>query len=386
MAISTGKIKKIESLLPRAMAADRLAAQREIKRLNRAKPKVFSEAKLTQRLARLEKRIDASVRRKTLRKDNLPPLLYNDDLPITAKKDEIIRAIAKHRVIIVSGETGSGKTTQLPKFCLAAGRGIDGLIGHTQPRRIAAITVAHRIAEELGQQLGRAVGYKIRFKDRIRKDAYLKLMTDGILLAETQSDPYLKAYDTIIVDEAHERSLNIDFILGILQTLIVQRSDLKLIITSATIDTEKFSKAFNNAPVLEVSGRMYPVEVRYQPQDAVQADNGDLTHVEVAVQAVKQILNQSPWGDVLVFMPTEQDIRDTCELIEAGSPKGACVLSPYQICGRLRTGPNLTLFAAISYNLAAANSRVPQQCRPAQRSLRPGAKRGVYPPLFRSRL
>ena len=169
----------------------------------------------------------------------------------------------RHPVIVVAGETGSGKTTQLPKFCLAAGRGIDGIVGCTQPRRIAATTVARRIAEELGQETGKAVGYKIRFKERTARDAYIKIMTDGILLAETQSDRYLSAYDTIIVDEAHERSLNIDFILGILQTLLNKRDDLKLIITSATIDTEKFSKAFGNAPVIEVSGRMYPVAVQY---------------------------------------------------------------------------------------------------------------------------
>ena len=317
------KIKKLESILPRTMAADRLVVRREVKRLKHAKAKALSEAKLAQRLARLERRIDASVRRKKHRKDNLPALSYNDELPITAKKDEIIHAIKKHPVIIISGETGSGKTTQIPKFCMAAGRGIDGLIGHTQPRRIAAITVAQRIAEELGQEPGRAVGYKIRFKDRTRKDAYLKLMTDGILLAETQSDRYLGAYDTLIVDEAHERSLNIDFILGILQSLLKQRNDLKLIITSATIDTEKFSRAFNHAPVIEVSGRMYPVEVRYQAAPAAQKENSDVTHVELAVQAVEQIQNQSARGDILVFMPTEQDIRDTCDLIESGSHRGA---------------------------------------------------------------
>jgi ATP-dependent helicase HrpA len=299
------------------MAKDRMAAQREMQRLIRAKSKLLSKQKINQRIERLEKRVAASVRRKSLRQQNLPSLHYIDDLPITAKKDDVIRAISDHAVIIVSGETGSGKTTQIPKFCLAAGRGLDGIIGHTQPRRIAATTVAHRIAEELGQKLGRAVGYKIRFQDRSPQNAYIKLMTDGILLAETQTDRYLSAYDTIIVDEAHERSLNIDFILGILQTLLTQRDDLKLIITSATIDTQKFSRAFNHAPVIEVSGRMYPVEVRYQAEEDLQKENGDLTHVELAAQAIKQLQHESPRGDILVFMPTEQDIRDTCELIEA---------------------------------------------------------------------
>jgi ATP-dependent helicase HrpA len=320
------KIKEIKSLLPLALTKDRLAAEREIRRLTRATPKSLSGPRINQRIGRLEKRVTASVRRRSLRQQNLPPLHYNNDLPITAKKDDIIRSISDHAVIIVSGETGSGKTTQIPKFCLAAGRGIDGIIGHTQPRRIAATTVAHRIAEELGQKLGRAVGYKIRFQDRTPQDAYIKLMTDGILLAETQTDRHLSAYDTIIVDEAHERSLNIDFILGILQTLLARRDDLKLIITSATINTQKFSKAFNDAPVIEVSGRMYPVEVRYQAEEDLQKENGDLTHVELAVQAVKQLQHESSWGDILVFMPTEQDIRDTCDLIEAETLPGTCVL------------------------------------------------------------
>ncbi|MDP3285090.1 MAG: DEAD/DEAH box helicase, partial [Desulfobacterales bacterium] len=202
-----------------------------------------------------------------IRKKNLPKPLFDPALPITAKKDEIIESILKNQIVIISGETGSGKTTQIPKFCLAAGRGINGKIGCTQPRRIAAITVAARIAEELGEETGKSVGYKIRFADKTSKDSYIKIMTDGILLAEAHNDPYLREYDTLIVDEAHERNLNIDFILGVLKTLLAKREDLKLIITSATIDTEKFSKAFDNAPVIEVSGRMFPVEVRYLPVD-----------------------------------------------------------------------------------------------------------------------
>jgi ATP-dependent helicase HrpA len=248
-------------------------------------------------------------------------------------------------VVIVSGETGSGKTTQLPKFCLAAGRGMAGVIGHTQPRRIAAMTVARRIAEELGQELGRAVGYKIRFKDRTSKDAYLKIMTDGILLAETQSDRYLRAYDTIIVDEAHERSLNIDFILGILQTLLQRRDDLKLIVTSATIDTEKFSKAFGDAPVIEVSGRMYPVDVRYQLPEFSAGEEDDPTHVELATHSVNQLLKERSRGDILVFMPTEQDIRETCELIEALRPKNSRILPLY---ARLTAAEQTRVFARSS--------------------------------------
>ncbi len=319
-------IKKIESFLPQVLAVDRLAARREITYLARKSGKSKPDQKLPARIDRLVKRLQVSVQKRNGRRENLPALSFNEELPIFSKKDEIVQAIARHPVIVVSGETGSGKTTQLPKFCLAAGRGIDGLIGCTQPRRIAATTVARRIAEELGQEPGNAVGYKIRFSDRITRDAYIKMMTDGILLAEAQIDRYLSAYDTIIVDEAHERSLNIDFILGILQTLVRKRDDLKLIITSATIDTEKFSKAFGNAPVIEVSGRMYPVDIQYPAPEAEPTQENDLTHVELAVQAVKRISRQGRTGDMLVFMPTEQDIRETCELIEAENPQGARVM------------------------------------------------------------
>jgi len=326
MASKQNLIKRIESMMSGVMAVDRLAAYREIKRFRHSNKKSGSKQNFAHRLDRLHNRLVASAQKRNRRKENLPDLQFNEELPIFAKKDEIIQAIVDHQVVVVSGETGSGKSTQLPKFCLAAGRGIDGVIGCTQPRRIAATTVARRVAEELGQESGKAVGYKIRFKDRTAKDAYIKFMTDGILLAETQGDRYLSAYDTIIVDEAHERSLNIDFILGILQTLLEKRSDLKLIITSATIDTEKFSKVFNDAPVLEVSGRMYPVEVQYLPADNGREGNGEQTHVELAAAAVVKLLKQTPGGDILVFMPSEQDIRETCDLIQAARPAGARVL------------------------------------------------------------
>jgi ATP-dependent helicase HrpA len=319
-------IKRLESFLPQVLAGDRLAARREIRYLARKSGNFKPDQKLLTRINRLENRLRASVQKRNCRKENFPRLHFNEELPIFTKKDEIIRAIARHRVIVVSGETGSGKTTQLPKFCLAAGRGIDGLIGCTQPRRIAATSVARRIAEELEQEPGNVVGYKIRFRDRTAGDAYIKMMTDGILLAEAQSDRYLSAYDTIIVDEAHERSLNIDFILGILRTLIRKRDDLKLIITSATIDTEKFSSAFDDAPIIEVSGRMYPVDIQYPEPEADPTQENGLTHVEMAVQAVKRVLRQSRSGDMLVFMPTEQDIRETCELIAAENPQGARVM------------------------------------------------------------
>ena len=324
------------------MIADRRFAIREIERLTDKKAKALPAGKLRARLDRLESRLQASRRKRIQRLKHVPKFSDVDTLPITAKKTDIIKAIKRHPVIIVSGETGSGKTTQLPKFCLAAGRGISGTIGHTQPRRIAAMTIARRIAEEFGQDLGNAVGYKIRFKDRTSPKAYLKIMTDGILLAETQTDRYLNAYDTIIVDEAHERSLNIDFILGILQTLLARRDDLKLIITSATIDTEKFSKAFGGAPVIEVSGRMYPVDVRYQQPELKKTEKNEVTHVELAVQAVRRLLNESTRGDILIFMPTEQDIRDTCELIEGSKFKNSRILPLY---ARLTAAEQARVFA-----------------------------------------
>ena len=331
--------------MPTVLAVDRLKARRDIQRLPARKGRAWPDEKIESRLAELEKRLKASAKKRARRRAHLPVLRFNEALPIFAKKDEIIEAIERHPVIIVSGETGSGKTTQLPQYCLAAGRGIDGLIGCTQPRRIAATTVSRRIAEEMGQKHGEAVGYKIRFKDRTRKDGYIKIMTDGILLAETQGDRHLSAYDTIIVDEAHERSLNIDFILGILQTLVKKRNDLKLIITSATIDTEKFSKAFGNAPVIEVSGRMYPVDVQYLSPDTDPSPNGELTHVELAVQAAKRVLSQSHTGDMLVFMPTEQDIRETCELLEAQTPEGTRVMPLF---ARLTATEQSRVFARLS--------------------------------------
>src|SRR5712672_1187293 len=190
---------------------------------------------------------------------------FPPELPICERREEIAKAISSHPVVIVCGETGSGKTTQLPKICLELGRGIQGLIGHTQPRRIAARATASRIAQELKTELGSAVGYKIRFTDKVGPRSYIKIMTDGILLAETQGDRDLRRYDTLIIDEAHERSLNIDFLLGYVKQLLPRRPDLKLVITSATIDAERFSKHFDGAPVIEVSGRLYPIEVRYRP-------------------------------------------------------------------------------------------------------------------------
>ncbi len=266
------------------------------------------------------------MKKMAVRRARLPRIVYPSSLPILERKDDIISAIRKHPVVIITGETGSGKTTQIPKMCLEAGRGLGGLIGCTQPRRIATTTVARRIAEEMGEEIGRSVGYKIRFDDRTPPDAFLKIMTDGILLMETHHDPLLRAYDTIIVDEAHERSLNIDFILGILKTLIERRQDLRIIITSATIDTDKFSRAFDNAPIIEVSGRLYPVEVRYEPLDPKLEEKGEITPVDAAVRSVESLVDRHQRGDILIFMPTEQDIRETCELLTGRFREGVTIL------------------------------------------------------------
>ncbi len=243
----------------------------------------------------------------------LAQITFPAELPISARRAEIAAAIRDHQVVIVAGETGSGKTTQLPKICLQVGRGDAGVIGHTQPRRLAARTVAERIAEEMGTQVGGAVGYKMRFTDRVGPQTRVKLMTDGILLAEIQSDRELRQYDTLIIDEAHERSLNVDFLLGYLKRLLPRRPDLKVVVTSATIDPDRFSRHFADAPVVEVSGRTYPVEVRYRPV-ADEADDRDRDQVEAICDAISELRAEAP-GDVLVFLSGEREIRDTAEAV-----------------------------------------------------------------------
>src|SRR5256885_357262 len=234
---------------------------------------------------------------------------FPPELPISAKREEIAEAISSYQAVIVCGETGSGKTTQLPKICLDLGRGIGGLIGHTQPRRIAARATAARVAQELKTELGGPVGYNIRFADKVGPRSYIKIMTDGILLAETQGDRELRQYDTLIIDEAHERSLNIDFLLGYLKQLLPRRPELKVVITSATIDAERFSKHFDGAPVIEVSGRLYPVEVRYQP---VESEDDDYDLNEAISDAVDELAREGH-GDVLVFLPGEGEFREAAE-------------------------------------------------------------------------
>jgi ATP-dependent helicase HrpA len=338
-------LTNIEVLMPGAMRRDRLAVRKVLRRIRKKDFSSTSPGVYAEKVLALEKRLRTSVAKKMMRIEGSPSPTFNPDLPITEKKDEIITAINNHQVVIVAGETGSGKTTQIPKFCLAAGRGIEGRIGCTQPRRIAATTVAKRIAEELGSEMGLDVGYKIRFSDHIGPDTYIKIMTDGILLAETQADPYLNQYDTIILDEAHERSLNIDFILGFLRSLLKKRRDLKLIITSATIDTEKFSRAFDNAPVVTVSGRMFPVEERYLPPGEIAVENGEATYVEAAARAVDILQHEDRFGDILVFMPTEQDIRETAILLKGRHYSGVTVLTLF---ARLPASEQTRVFSRIS--------------------------------------
>jgi ATP-dependent helicase HrpA len=268
--------------------------------------------------------LSPSALRRKARLNSLAAIEFPADLPVVQKRADLVRAIADNQVVIVCGETGSGKTTQLPKICLTLGRGVLGVIGHTQPRRVAARTVATRIAFEMKSELGGAVGFKVRFHDKVSPDTSIKLMTDGILLAEIHSDPLLKNYDTLVIDEAHERSLNIDFLLGYLKQLLPRRPDLKLIITSATLDADRFARHFG-ALVIEVSGRSYPVETRYRPLQV--SEEGEAQDVPQAVSsALDELAAGGLRGDVLVFLPGEREIRDTAETLRKHHPKGIEVL------------------------------------------------------------
>src|SRR5450830_302848 len=346
-------ISQLEKLLPACMLVDSFNLRRKLQQTRAS----LEQGKPVDRLiAEISSKLRESVARLEARKLGLPKPDFPSELPVSGRKEDISAAIVKNQVVIVCGETGSGKTTQLPKICLELGRGVSGLIGHTQPRRIAARSVASRIAQELQSPLGEVVGYKVRFNDKLTESTYIKLMTDGILLAETQGDKFLNAYDTIIIDEAHERSLNIDFLLGYLKQLLPKRPDLKIIVTSATIDASRFSEHFNGAPVIEVSGRTYPVEIRYRPlgkagfrakeiaeTENAQFDMEDETDFssanilgiarkvktearwleeddeeeaieEAILDAADDLLRQGD-GDILVFLPGEREIRDTAEHI-----------------------------------------------------------------------
>jgi ATP-dependent helicase HrpA len=348
---AVGLLKSIRGHIPRAMLRDRDYARRVVSSLesrHRGRP---ATPQLIEDLAAIEARLDASARECDRRARSRPRLSYPRELPITSRKDAIVQAIRGHQIVIVSGETGCGKSTQIPKMCLEAGLGVAGLVGCTQPRRIAAVTIAYRIAEELGEDLGRSVGYKIRFQDRTAGDGYIKIMTDGILLAETQGDRRLTDYDTIIIDEAHERSLNIDFLIGIMRRLLEERPDLHLIITSATLDIEKFSQAFRGAPVIEVSGRVYPVEVEYRPPEEEEAEDKD--YVDQAVEAVAYLRAEKPSGDILVFMPTEQDILETRRILEGRKYPNTSILPLYS---RLPAGQQRMVYTVSGPKIVVATN------------------------------
>ncbi|MBM7072673.1 ATP-dependent RNA helicase HrpA [Shewanella sp. 202IG2-18] len=337
---------------------------------------MLDTAKIRRRLFRLKKQPDSHKKQQELnqlaeaaqlakekadeRREKRPQISYPDALPVSQKRDDIAEAIANNQVVIIAGETGSGKTTQLPKICLDLGLGSRGLIGHTQPRRLAARSVATRIAEEINTPLGEAVGFKVRFSDSIKETSYVKLMTDGILLAELSSDKFLNQYDTLIIDEAHERSLNIDFILGYLKEILKKRRDLKVIITSATIDVERFSQHFSNAPVIEVSGRTYPVETRYQP--LVRDGSQDLDLTEGIFAAVEELMSEG-LGDILIFMNGEREIRDTAEQLNKQRYRDTEILPLY---ARLSYGEQSKVFKShvgrrivLATNVAETSLTVP---------------------------
>ena len=306
-------ITDLRTRVGEVMVRDRVRLERRIESAGHQRDPKRREQAVT----KLVTEIEAAEQLVARRAESVPKITYPGELPIVERKEELLQAIADNQVVIVAGETGSGKSTQIPKMCLELGRGVRGLVGHTQPRRLAARTIAERVAEELHGEVGGAVGYAVRFTDRVGENTLIKVMTDGILLAETQRDRDLLGYDTLIVDEAHERSLNIDFLLGYLKQLLPQRPDLKLIITSATIDTERFSQHFDDAPVIEVSGRTYPVHVRYRPlgEEGTNEERGEVRdQVQAIVDAVEELRVVGP-GDVLVFLSGEREIHDTADAL-----------------------------------------------------------------------
>lgn len=349
-------IVKLKDLLPRCMTADWVRIGSQLTRLVR-------ERQGGKKLRSLLSEAQASVKFRGRRAENVPKVRYPEALPIADRAEEIVAALRSHPVVVIAGETGSGKTTQIPKMCLAAGLGIAGKIACTQPRRVAAQSVSRRIAEELQVKWGREVGCKIRFDDRSSPHSYIKMMTDGMLLAELQGDPNLAEYDAIIVDEAHERSLNIDFILGHLKRLLERRTDLKVVITSATIDTARFSEHFGKAPVIEVSGRVFPVEMEYQPLDHQREERGEVSFIDAAVSETERLLYTTDTGDILIFMPGERDIRETRDRVEGQFGREVEVVPLF---GRLSSADQQRVFApaprrkvVVATNIAETSLTIP---------------------------
>ncbi|WP_428241632.1 ATP-dependent RNA helicase HrpA [Gynuella sp.] len=364
-------LQKLISLLDSVACKDRYFLQQEVNKLSAL---ARNKKDVTAGLEKLITRFDQSIGWVQQRIQNRPAITIDPDLPIGQKSREIADLVAQHQVVVLAGETGSGKTTQLPKICLQLGRGQKGLIGHTQPRRLAARAVASRIAEEMQVPLGGLVGFQVRFQDQIQDSTQVKVMTDGILLAEIQKDRYLNKYDTIIIDEAHERSLNIDFLLGYIKRLLPRRPDLKLIITSATIDLERFSKHFDNAPIIEVSGRTYPVHMVYRPLGSEEEDDQDFSYrqdlSQAIVTATEEILElertgQTPGkgGDILVFLPGEREIREAANALRKSSIPHLEVLPLY---ARLSAAEQQRIFSShsgrrivLSTNVAETSLTVP---------------------------
>ncbi len=350
-------LAQLEQSLAHCLARDVPGLHRQLRhvqrRLRRSQP-------IDRGLRRLRAELEASQQRVAQRRSGLPAVSFAQPLPVVERREEILAALAAHPVVVVCGETGSGKTTQLPKLCLQLGRGVRGKIAHTQPRRLAARSLAARMAEELRCDLGQQVGFKVRFQDRVRDGSYIKVMTDGMLLAEIQSDPELREYDTLIVDEAHERSLNIDFLLGYVHRLLPRRPDLKLIITSATIDPLRFSRHFGDAPVIEVSGRTYPVEIRYRPLG--EGESAASSPEAGVVEAVDELSAEGP-GDILVFLPGERSIRETAELLRKHALPQTQILALY---ARLSPAQQNAVFAThggrrivLATNVAETSLTVP---------------------------
>lgn len=356
-------IRKGDELVLQCLFRDRHRIERSLDQL-----KLFLAQQRTpgeKEIQSIAKSFNDASRRLEARTKSIPNPDFPASLPVSERCEEIVNAIQNHQVVIIAGETGSGKTTQIPKMCLSAGRGKRGMIACTQPRRVAALSISKRVAEEMHCRWGQEVGCKIRFNDETSSRTLIKFMTDGMLLAEAQSDSMLSQYDTIIIDEAHERSLNIDFILGFLRLLVEKRPDLKIIITSATIDTEAFSKAFNNAPIIEVSGKVYPVDVLYQPwqSDAETDDESDYDFIDAAVDAVDSVLDDPVPGDVLVFMPGERDIRETKNLMESRFGPSLDILPLF---GRLTAAEQQRIFSesdrrrvVIATNIAETSLTIP---------------------------
>ncbi|MEE3160415.1 MAG: DEAD/DEAH box helicase, partial [Pseudomonadota bacterium] len=357
----TKMFSELEKSLMHCLIRDRHPVRNALRRIEK-EPLDKQQKQLAKLVSRIEKSQQAVAARSTN-----PALNYPENLPVCEKRSEILSLISENQVVVIAGETGSGKTTQLPKMCIEAGLGVYGRIGHTQPRRLAARSVSQRIADELNSPLGETVGYQVRFTDQSSDDTRIKVMTDGILLAQTQHDRFLNEYDCIIIDEAHERSLNIDFLMGYLKQLLPKRPDLKVIITSATIDVERFSQHFDDAPVIQVSGRTHPVDVLYRPLVRNDDDEEDRSLFEGIAEALEELrlidkAKGSP-GDTLVFLPGEREIRECAEFLRRQQLPATDILPLY---ARLSSADQQKIFrphggrrVVLSTNVAETSLTVP---------------------------